>query len=691
MRRTSVLIGAAILAVSVLAQSYGHRKMSADLYIKSRHYDASVLHSDLRRISKASESVTVYLSVDSVCNVKKMDDYGVNVINSMGNIIVAKVPVSQLQSLAADTHVVKMESAVEKELYNDNTRSVTCVDNIQDEVVSPLTEAFDGSGVLVGVVDGGFNFRHPSFLNADGTLAIERFETPYGDMISSCEGADKIYALGHSNGSGLHGTHVLGTIAGRGVSGRHRGMAPGASIVLSDDMQNDAEAFLRMYQYAKEREMPMVVNFSAGTHIPYGLESDVALQQHIIDSISSQPGFIIVAAAGNEGMKNMYRKKADGVVQQDTLTASGNRLAFGLRTKGKTDVQLVVDAGNSMADTLSISTDSVFDNIYYENLKNTGVTFAAFRQDSIYKSLTFIVLKSDNTTNKPLPRFIVRTSGDAAEMNTYTGTVFTSRGMLAHHEGTVGFPALYKNVIAVGATERREKLTNYKGEEINYGGYEDYMNDVAPWSSCGAELEDIVKPDVVAPGTNIVSTLDYRERNKETQEGKSLVVELNKNADLPYGWSCMTGTSMAAPAVTGIIALWLEADPTLTAERIREVFRNTSTPINPNVSYPNTVYGTGEINAYKGLLDVLGVTSGISEISGNPLPPSRMHVTNGNICIQLGEPANVTVYTTDGQVVSSSRHEAGDAKIGIGGRHGIFVVQVTTDNKTTSGSQVVRI
>lgn len=578
------------------------------------------------------------------------------------------------------------------EFCNETTRSITQVDALQDDPMLPLTQAYDGTGVLVGVVDEGFNFRHPSFLNADSTLAVEYYDEVWGqDSFKVYNSSQDIYAMGHSWTDGSHGTHVLGIAAGRGVDGHYRDMAPKARIALSSDSQNETAAFLRLYEYARRKHLPMVVNFSAGLHIPYGLENDFALQHQIIDSIASQPGFILVAAAGNEGMEEMYRRKWPDVEQQDTLTTTNSRLAFGLRTKGRVYIQLMVENNDGVKDTLSLRSDSIFNNMYIENLKNTGVTFAAFKQDSIYKSITFIALNSSDSYSSAMPRFIVKTWGDAAEMSTYSGTTFSSHGEQAHQEGTITYPAIYKNVIAVGATERCENLTNYLGEDINYGAYDGYMNDVTPWSSCGAEWDSIVKPDVVAPGTNIISALDYKERSKAKLDGKSLIVEMHKDGAMPYGWVCKTGTSMAAPAVTGIISLWLQADSTLTAERIRDIFRRTSTHINTSVDYPNNIYGAGEINAYRGLIDILGLTTKIEDLSQQPLPSSRLSINNGALTVDLDVPATIRIYNTSGVLVSSTGCKAGKATIDMGGRHGVFVVQVSTGNTKTSASQLVRL
>ncbi|MEW5706704.1 MAG: S8 family peptidase [Actinomycetota bacterium] len=108
---------------------------------------------------------------------------------------------------------------------------------------------------------------------------------------------------------------------------------------------------------------------------------------------------------------------------------------------------------------------------------------------------------------------------------------------------TVSYPARYNEVIAVAATDSNDA--------------------VAPWSSRGPEV------DIAAPGVNIYSTY--------------------KNA----GYATMSGTSMAAPHVTGAIALKLQVNPLLSPDAMRSLVVGTAEPI---LGAPEEV-GAGLIDA----------------------------------------------------------------------------------------------
>ena len=70
---------------------------------------------------------------------------------------------------------------------------------------------------------------------------------------------------------------------------------------------------------------------------------------------------------------------------------------------------------------------------------------------------------------------------------------------------------------------------------------------------------------------------------------------------------------MACPFVTGSIALWLQANPALSPDDIKDVFSRTAVQDKP-LSYPNKQWGWGKIDVYKGLLDILGIPTSTENV-----------------------------------------------------------------------------
>ena len=178
------------------------------------------------------------------------------------------------------------------------------------------------------------------------------------------------------------------------------------------------------------------------------------------------------------------------------------------------------------------------------------------------------------------------------------------------------YPASDPNVICVGATAYKTGYYNFDGvwvkDDWGSGG------EVGSYSSRGPTLAGHIKPEVLAPGTNIVAAFNsfYTEMNPDYNTAEYDVSRYTfRGRD--YAWGIMSGTSMACPIVAGIIAQWMEAVPTLTREQVLEVFEATCHRRNPSLSYPNNDYGYGEIDAEAGLNYLMDVYTGIIETTDN--------------------------------------------------------------------------
>ena len=120
-------------------------------------------------------------------------------------------------------------------------------------------------------------------------------------------------------------------------------------------------------------------------------------------------------------------------------------------------------------------------------------------------------------------------------------------------EGTVSSPASARKVIGVGATDKNDE--------------------VLPDSSRGPASIKTVKPDVVAPGKNIISTWPGG------------------------GYQSRSGTSMACPHVSGTVALMLQMHPDWTPDEIKMALRNTAV----NLGYSINIQGYGRIDALEAI------------------------------------------------------------------------------------------
>ncbi len=131
----------------------------------------------------------------------------------------------------------------------------------------------------------------------------------------------------------------------------------------------------------------------------------------------------------------------------------------------------------------------------------------------------------------------------------------------------------------------------------------------------GPTIQGFTKPDVVAPGENVISAMSsYYLESRPEEAAVNPDIERFQHDGRTYAWTVASGTSMSAPVVTGVIALWLEACPTLTPTQILDVIAKTSRR-EEGVDYPNNRMGWGEINAKAGLSYVLSEYTGITDVA----------------------------------------------------------------------------
>jgi subtilisin family serine protease len=141
-------------------------------------------------------------------------------------------------------------------------------------------------------------------------------------------------------------------------------------------------------------------------------------------------------------------------------------------------------------------------------------------------------------------------------------------------------------MICVGATYYRQGITNYLGEWKTVGGGS--FGEWGTYSSVGPTYDGRIKPDVLAPGSNIISSYSsyYLANNPTANDIKWDVAHFDFNGRT-YAWNSNTGTSMSSPAVAGAIALWMQAKPDLTMEEVMDVFAHTCHRPDAHATYPN--------------------------------------------------------------------------------------------------------
>ena len=578
--------------------------------------------------------------------------HGCKMLARYGGLCVAEIPLSQLSSLSLDSHVRRIEAGPCSTVQMDTTGIIVKAEQANEGLNLP--RGYSGKDVVVGVQDIGFDLTHPNFYSADMSqyrikamwdqLSVDTLqsELPVGrDYV----GREALLRVGCPRDGKLqtHGTHTTGIAAGSGAEGDgrrspYRGIAYDSDICLvcnatSDDRELidpkdyykytyalDALGFKYIFDYADRVGKPCVVNFSEGsTQDFHGYDN---LYYEMLDSLVG-PGHILVASAGNDGEHITHIKKTSSQDKAGIFVGTPNPglqpVIATTKTTGNFTMQikLYVDVNNPFLkeirmDEVLASQDSTY--IDSVTLGSSTFRFEAMAYRSCYNPndliCDWIIPVTDTRKTKTVNTSVCLTQSDAdVEMFRSSGHFWPSNLDPSLNDGdntySVLSPGSAPSVICVGATAYRTGFVNYLGETKVYNKG---VNGVrTPFSAVGPTWDGRTKPDVMAPGQNINSSYSSFYIDNHSDDGTALTNDI-RHFDYngrTYAWSSNGGTSMAAPVVTGVIALWLEADPTLTMHDCLDIFDRTCRRYDTTLSYPNNRYGYGEIDAYEGLKLVL--------------------------------------------------------------------------------------
>ena len=597
-----------------------------------------------------------------------LKEHGCRTYARWGNIYAATIPKSELAALSLCPEVTRIECGRLSEALTDTSAIITRSDVLR--TATPFRSAYTGKGVVVGVMDIGFDLTNPTFYSRDlGTYRIRSFwdmldfegqqstengqqtmvngmELPFGAAYTSTQDLLR-KACSSDSRLQFHGTHTASTAVGSGYDSPYIGMAPDADICLvsnavSDDKElvpdslwdsygpvADLLGFEYIFRYADKVNKPCVISFSEGSH--EDLYGEAQLFSIVLDSLV-RPGRLICAAAGNQSIWGTYMRKPVGRERiASIILPTGNTTYMMLRSRG--DFMVRLDFMKSPSEThLSYEMPlgdilATEDSLLIDTITAGDLTFEL--QFGCYPSCyddsqlaTDVVIRKIGKGILTTIEMGIGVYGAESEVE-----VFQEIGWLtskpeypdyqdAESTHNIHFPGSDPSVICVGATSYRTGFMNCDGVWMDYdrgrGG------EVANYSSRGPTLSGSIKPDVMAPGTCVVAGFNsyYTEMNPDDYMLDYDVARYTfKGRD--YSWSSQRGTSMACPIVAGIIAQWMEAVPTLTREQVIEVFEATCTHHDPSLTYPNNDYGYGEIDAEAGLNYLMSHYDGI-EIIQNP-------------------------------------------------------------------------
>lgn len=663
-----------------------------------RKHNAKLSASTVGRMRSAADGmVNVYVRLAEGADTARLADvYGVKFNVGYGRVFTAVVPAGSVEALAADDAVVAVDAGHEVRMMTDEARRLSGIDEVHAGVSLPAP--YRGEGVLVGVIDAGFDFSHPNFRDAAGGCRIlaawdqNNFfatdsEYGYGREYRT---AAEVAAAGRDMEltGDTHGTHVLGIAAG-GYDGPYMGMAPEAGIVLvstNKTEQGIVDGIDYLLKYSEKAGMPMSINLSIGSVLGYkdGTDDFAVL----VDSLmKDKPGRVLSIAGGNEGdRKSTLHGVPDGEdcsVESYWLPPSYNRDNLLVQGVAGSDYGLTV----SLVDTVS-------GGIVFSATVNSGehgtVSYEDFgTQDGDNGSL--VVSSAENPANgNPCFRvsmtygkpdneaWVVRLTSDGGRYAVFSDYgEFASCGKAGYADGvcdyTIAATAAGYNTIAVGAYVSKNTYTDLAG---GAHAFDWTLGGVYPLSGRGPTYDGRIKPDVSAPGAAVMSSFNsYASSFYVKPEDK--VAEVDDAASgRTYSWGVASGTSMAAPVVAGTVALWLEADPSLTVDDVRGIIGATSRRDGFTGADANGSYGYGKLDAMAGLKYVLQESSIVSNTVGDV----TCRYADGRVIVAGGEVLrSVRVYGVDGTLVGESSGNGRSLSVKVP-HGGVYIIKVETDS-----------
>lgn len=458
-------------------------------------------------------------------------------------------------------------------------------------------------------------------LTTDGNTDKDK---SHGTHVASCAVGSIIDATVDYDGSSKN-------IVGAG-SRKLGGMAPEADIVLCGTYSLTGEHITKsveeIVKTAKELNEPCVINFSFGTTgtSMYGGWHDGSTPTNSLINEYANEGVIFCMSTANDAINNWTVDKtipAGGelkfIPRKDIAIASTSRAYIPQQTilinlPQCTNTQALsyeLEAVDSITGAVTTLADTPLRNTN----NNTIIPSVTFTQSSSHHnwvtgtlSLTkcyfadnskFLVIKLKNNTASDLRVYVM--SGRKDNSGGYLDNLaHTDIPNYEYDKGTadmsINHACSADNLISVGAYTIEPKVRGYKGTSYSLApGSTLYKqmggpNSTAAYSSYGRDDFGKAHPDVIAPGTFTVAAYSQYDTSNATVTDKSTWIEqyicayLTDNSGNNFLFYRNQGTSMAAPITAGVIALWLQAYPKLTAENVRTVIQQTSrTSVNGEV------------------------------------------------------------------------------------------------------------
>ena len=518
--------------------------------------------------------------------------YGASAVVLLGGYAIVTLPQEHINEFADCAEVVYIEKPHRLFFSDRQALERSCVYYAWSEPYS-----LSGEGVLAAVIDSGIDWKNTDFRNSDGSTRILKlwdqtvapessgYAPPEGyvvgteynrDVINLALSGDEaaLRSMNLSRDYSGHGTFVTGIAAGngQGMAGSFRGVAFESELIivkLGDSEQRQFPRTTRLMEAvnycimeAQKAGKPVVINMSFGNN--QGSHDGTDLLSTYLNAASDVWKNVIVCGSGNEAGNGIHAsgmlsgRKAESVELAVGEYESSYNLQLWKNYSDEYGVELIAPSGERSGNLRTYGADRV-------SLDNTQV-YVYYGQPtpySRYQQLYFEFVPAGGYVTPGVWRIVltpVRIVDGRYDLWLQESATLNedTRFFSPSEETTLTVPSAAGKVITVGAyNSRTDAYADFSGR-----GY--------------TRTNDNIKPDIVAPGVNIVSTA------------------------VNGGYTVRSGTSMAVPFVSGSAALLMQwgivkrNDPYLYGEKVKAYLIRTARHL-PGEPVPSKRTGWGAL------------------------------------------------------------------------------------------------
>ena len=623
------LLAVIIIVMTGLTCARAQGRMSAGTRLALQGQHAAVG----KAMSHDARQVRAFIAIDSPEAIGRLQAMGVRVHSRFGELITATVPMSVVPQVCRLSGVRQLSVAQLTQVCNDSA--------LADAHVVPLAggvgfdHRYDGTGVVVGVIDTGVDFNHINLCDPMGRSRVVAAYLPQdstgigsapiidGDTLPGkhYDTPQLIAQLTTGDVTESHGTHTTGTAAGSCVNGM-QGVATGSHLVICamhDLWDTDIANSLRyIFDYADRHGLPAVVNMSFASSD--GPHDGTSVLCQVFDQLSG-PGRLISLSAHNSGFSALhltYNFKTATDTLSTTLeryggsfnnavsfwSSTGHRHSVAVMLIDKTERKVVIETPffTQLAADSVLTLDADADSVWRQYATGQLQFATAVEDGDRSHSILVTQVKPHDTSRYRMgvrvvsdcdPKFNAWVSGGSLFKAVLSGQTGGTRA------GTISDLCTGEKPISVGAYITKQTYPLASGGTHSVARATP-MHDIAYFTAWGPDARGKARPDICAPGMVTISSASRYDTISSIVGPYNLsFIHTVDGVGYPYG-ACY-GTSMSAPVMTGTLALWLQAKPDLSPDEVRDILDHTARRDLPVTQGDARQWGRGKLDALAGM------------------------------------------------------------------------------------------